>query len=986
MRPNRQCTQDLIQLASLELGLQLLNDPAGPPTWVSNNSAAPPGVLNLVWVDPDMGQYDKLRVHLHDRTQSDHAILAWDMPISPNANPTPRILRRSAAADEYIRDLGAALAAFPTSFESRDEVATTAHQLQCVLNDTWERHASIPKKTKFSKSWWNQQCTQAAQRTKDHRRNASALRADLRSVRNSANPNASDIEDIQRAIALEDSAAASSARDLKYRARRARRQLFTSIIEETEPEDIWNLVQWTKPRRLDATTTILKEDGSPALTLHELQTTFQNQFTPNRPRNPDISLLDEIPQAPAREFPLISLTELQESLATTSNSSAPGPDHLPWYWIKHLLARFPAIGAFLVSLYNACIRFGIHPTIFKWSVTVIIPKPNKTDYSQPKAYRPIVLLSCLGKLFEKIIARRMQFDAQKHGILHPCQFGGTTLHSTTDAGVQLVHNIRQAWNQGLDTTALLLDVSQFFPSIHHSFMTAILRKQGFAPELCSFFDDYLVGRTTQFLYNGCLMEPAEFTVGVGQGSALSPVLSGLYVAPVLHKCAPINQASSANACVQFFVDDGLISVAAPPLSDRDQPLRRLEINNAIVAHIFHTLAGDLQRLGLGVEPDKLELMHFTRSPAHTFPPDLPYGPDLAVRVNGVITRIRPKPVMRYLGFFLDPKLTFRAHIKHYTNKASSSVNALRMLGNSVRGLSPVYRRRLYLSNIIPLALYGAQLWWHPAWRKIGWIARELQKVQARACRWITGCFRTTPVGSMELLAKLIPIRPQVNRHMQRAALRLTTLHESHPLRASLPEYWRSSALNIVAPFLLHASPERPLYASPLRHADWIARQCNESFDPFNAECQPGNRIRDTHRDRIIMHLQAPKKASKDFRDWKKNVFAPKLEDVLSRNNAVALFTDGSHKDDGRTQKSGAAWAIYLGRHCARRGRFAYGKATPYDAEMAALARGIHEAVSHFPEQATELHIFVDNRAAANTIFSCNGGPGQLVSIMACKKA
>lgn len=98
--------------------------------------------------------------------------------------------------------------------------------------------------------------------------------------------------------------------------------------------------------------------------------------------------------------------------------------------------------------------------------------------------------------------------------------------------------------------------------------------------------------------------------------------------------------------------------------------------------------GDLNRLGLGVEGDKLELMHFWqhRSPWH---PDKPLGPDLVLRDEGCLIRLQAKANMRYLGFFLDPRLSFKAHVRFYANKAASTVNALRMLGNSSRGLDAV---------------------------------------------------------------------------------------------------------------------------------------------------------------------------------------------------------------------------------------------------------------------------------------------------------
>ena len=91
------------------------------------------------------------------------------------------------------------------------------------------------------------------------------------------------------------------------------------------------------------------------------------------------------------------------------------------------------------------------PRHFKESVSVIIPKPGKPAYDTPKAFRPIVLLNTLGKLIEKMIARRLQFDAVKYSILHPNQLGGVAQRSTEDAGVFLMHLVRAGWAKGLNT-------------------------------------------------------------------------------------------------------------------------------------------------------------------------------------------------------------------------------------------------------------------------------------------------------------------------------------------------------------------------------------------------------------------------------------------------------------------------------------------------------------------------------------------------------
>ncbi|ETW83191.1 hypothetical protein HETIRDRAFT_55155, partial [Heterobasidion irregulare TC 32-1] len=66
-----------------------------------------------------------------------------------------------------------------------------------------------------------------------------------------------------------------------------------------------------------------------------------------------------------------------------------------------------------------CLKLGHWLTQFKNSIIVIIPKPKKDNYSKLKAYRPIVLLSCLGKLMEKVIINHLQCKGKKFGILHP---------------------------------------------------------------------------------------------------------------------------------------------------------------------------------------------------------------------------------------------------------------------------------------------------------------------------------------------------------------------------------------------------------------------------------------------------------------------------------------------------------------------------------------------------------------------------------------
>ena len=139
----------------------------------------------------------------------------------------------------------------------------------------------------------------------------------------------------------------------------------------------------------------------------------------------------------------------------------------------------PTCDKALVKLFNAIMTSGVWPQEFKEVVSVIILKPKKDDYSVPKAYRPIALLNTLGKLLTKIIANCLQFDSITNNLLHAGQFGGIQKHATDDVGVLLMDFVSSHRDQGLHTLVLALDIAQFFPSLSHSVMTALLQKLGF---------------------------------------------------------------------------------------------------------------------------------------------------------------------------------------------------------------------------------------------------------------------------------------------------------------------------------------------------------------------------------------------------------------------------------------------------------------------------------------------------------------------------
>ncbi|CAF1052272.1 unnamed protein product [Adineta ricciae] len=161
----------------------------------------------------------------------------------------------------------------------------------------------------------------------------------------------------------------------------------------------------------------------------------------------------------------ITVNEVKYHLKHLRNS-ATGPDNIHNRCLKNyskLLVQH------LTNMYNEILNYGYIPDAWKQANIILLLKPNK-DKQQPSSYRPISLLSCLGKLLEKIVKQRLMSELNQRNILPEHQAGFRPGKSTVYNIVRLqryAENQLTAESRRRHSAVVLFDIKAAFDSVWH---------------------------------------------------------------------------------------------------------------------------------------------------------------------------------------------------------------------------------------------------------------------------------------------------------------------------------------------------------------------------------------------------------------------------------------------------------------------------------------------------------------------------------------
>lgn len=367
--------------------------------------------------------------------------------------------------------------------------------------------------------------------------------------------------------------------------------------------------------------------------------------------------------------------ELIEAL-DEANDTAPGEDRVTVSMLRNLPDSAIEI---LLQLINLSWKEGKTPADWKHSLINPIPKPQKNP-TTPEAYRPIALTSCICKIAERMIKRRMQWLLESNSVLSPYQSGFRKQRGTMDNVIRLENAAQLAIQNGRYTIAVLLDLEKAYDLMWTKGLFHKLLKIGINGNSLRWFKSFLTGRSFQVKVENKKSKRIEVTNGTPQGSVISPLLFTV----MLNAAAEQIEKTK----IGIYADDIVIWYTS----------KNLEFLKKIVEKEVNAVTSWLSKWGFKISKEKTSAVVFTRR-------KIPAS--FCIEVEGV--PVIPQKTAKLLGIVFDRRLTWNDHVTATLNKCKKSINIMKRLCGTEWGAHPKQQVQLYKALIRSKLEYGAEV-------------------------------------------------------------------------------------------------------------------------------------------------------------------------------------------------------------------------------------------------------------------------------------
>ena len=479
-------------------------------------------------------------------------------------------------------------------------------------------------------------------------------------------------------------------------------------LQSHNPKQYWGFLNSLKPKH--------KESNSPSI--QEFYEHFQSVYASTEESIEDEFPFDDNFMRDTTEFldlP-ISETEIEKCIKNMQNGKSPSPtDQITNEYIKTTMHMLMPV---YTKLFNCVLETGFLPE--SWLTGTIIPIfKNKGESNNPTNYRPITILSCLGKLFTSILNNRLNSYLEEFAILSENQAGFRKGYSCTDHIFTLNTLIQISKRSKNKLFCAFIDFSQAFDKV---WRVGLWQKLLF---------NSIKGKFFRVIYNmydnikSCVSHQGSVTNlfacenGVRQGENLSPVLFSLFLNDLQATLESdgINGVALMNAenntwrklLILLYADDTII------LSNSADDLQ-----NAL--NSFNNYCTDWH-LTVNLQKSKIVIFGARNTNIYAF--------------NLNDQQIEIVDSYQYLGVVFSSNGSFLKARKHVVQQATKAMYALFTKSNNA-DLPIDLTLKLFDHTVVPILVYGAEVYGYEN-------LDIIEKIHKDFLRKITKSRKSTPI-------------------------------------------------------------------------------------------------------------------------------------------------------------------------------------------------------------------------------------------------
>lgn len=448
-------------------------------------------------------------------------------------------------------------------------------------------------------------------------------------------------------------------------------------LKSKDPKEYWRILNGSKPK------------SENHVSVEDFFKYFENINNPPNHSNAEEIIIntkyenDEI-NLPIREI------EIRQAVKELKRNKSPGIDQI---LNEHIQITLDMMLPTYTNLFNLIFDNATIPE--SWLMGEILPiYKNKGDIKNPENYRPITLLSCIGKLFTSIINSRLNNFAEKQDLITNSQTGFRKGFSTADNIFVINSLIEMMKSKSKKLFCVFVDYKQAFDSVWRTGLWQKLQSSNINGKCFRLIQNLYQNIKSRVKSANGVSAFFPCKIGVRQGENLSPFLFSIFLNDLEGHFFKNHVPG-----VEFeFADNDLVTY-----------IKLFVLLYADDTVMFSETPDDLQRTlnafndyctawKLNVNVSKTKVMIISRGRQKS---------DINFYLNG--TKLEIVQEYKYLGIYLTKSGSFNTAKKYIAEQANKALFSLIKKSRSL-DLSYDLQIDLFNKTVKPILLYCSEIW------------------------------------------------------------------------------------------------------------------------------------------------------------------------------------------------------------------------------------------------------------------------------------